>query len=170
MPKVILIEDIHSSADLENTLVHMGISGTIGETLSGEDELRDYLAHFGVKGMHWGRRKASYNDPPSGTGAVRMVRSGAPVAAKQTGGAKYLAKNNGSQKKAIAKTVGKAIVINRVIEGPGRMLVNNALKDHPSAKAGANIALHALSIGSAAYNARKVVQIHKAANKQKAKK
>ena len=52
------------------------------------EEVEDFLAHYGVRGMKWGKRKASYDDGSSGSGS-----SGEP-------------KQRMSQKKKIAIAVG----------------------------------------------------------------
>lgn len=147
---------------VDNFLMHFGIDES-------PELAEDTLAHFGVPGMKWGRRKASYNDTPSGTGARR---TGTATAQGPTRGEKYLnsEKNAGSQKKAIAKTIGKTAAINYIANTAGRTAVNLALKNHPSARKGAQVALGLLTVANTANGIQKTASIHNAAKRQKAAK
>jgi hypothetical protein len=128
------------------------------------NEVDDFLEHFGVPGMKWGRRKASYNDTAGG-GSSRMT--GTPTAQGPTRGEKYLnsTKNAGSQKKAIAKTVGKTLAINYVLNAASKTAAIT-LKDHPSARKGAQAALALLGVANTVSGIQKTASIHNAAKKR----
>jgi hypothetical protein len=69
-------------------------------------EVDDYLAHFGVKGMHWGQRKAQ---------AVEAVK-GASASAKT----RYnnLSKENQTTVKRAGRNIGASVVIGAIVGGP----------------------------------------------------
>jgi hypothetical protein len=66
-------------------------------------EVDEFLAHYGVPGMKWGKRKA---------GETKASRKAANRKTLKEFGDKRLAVNGGSSKKAIAKSVGKMAGVN----------------------------------------------------------
>jgi hypothetical protein len=52
------------SDELRNALIHSGI-----------DDPEDYLAHYGVKGMQWGRRKTDRAERKAGGGRIATLKT-----------------------------------------------------------------------------------------------
>lgn len=88
--------------------------------MANEQDVDDFLAHYGVPGMKWGKRQA---------GETKESRKEANRETLKKFGEGRLAKNNGSGGKAIAKSVGKMAGINFAVNvlvgalpaGPVRM-------------------------------------------------
>lgn len=67
------------------------------------EEVDKFLEHYGVPGMKWGRRKA---------GESQVDRRNANRKTLKDFGDDRLAANNGSRKKAVAKSIGKMVGVN----------------------------------------------------------
>lgn len=78
------------------------------------DQADDFLEHYGVKGMKWGKRKGSLSERAQGSASDRYARKEASL----TKAAKRFEKP-----KNFKEAVKKSLLYGNVGVGPGRMLV-----------------------------------------------
>lgn len=93
-------------------------------------EVDDFLAHYGVPGMKWGKRRA-------GETAESRKKDNRKTLKKF--GKERLAANGGSKKKAIAKSVGKSLALNFVTNS-ATMAVSSLAPNNPTLRAGVSLA------------------------------
>lgn len=120
----------------------------------------EYLEHFGVKGMQWGRRKAS-------KGAKKLSNKLAKgYSGVEATGRKKLKKAGGVEGAAYVKVAAKATAIH-FATNIGATVAMSALKSNPSAQAAVNAGasiVKAANLGVAIHDS---VGIRKAANRRK---
>ena len=110
-----------------------------------EEEVGDFLQHYGVRGMHWGKRKQARVTEREGRGDIRIARSG------------------GSTAKASWKVVGRQVLTDALLN-VGVNVVGK-LSGSPSTVQGAAAVAGLVSLGTSIKSINDLVDINAAKRK-----
>jgi hypothetical protein len=119
-------------------------------------EVDDFLAHFGKKGMKWGQRR---------NGNMYTAQQMAKKNARADKGAAILAKNKGSVKRYAAKEVGKTVGVT-VLANVGAFAVSKIVGT-PSAAQGAAFIANAAITGYQINQINNAINVRQAVNRNK---
>lgn len=109
----------------------------------------DFLAHFGVRGMKWGRRKQA-----------RVIN-------REAQGKKAVDRSGGSVKKAAWKIVGQQFATELLLGAGNAVVASTLSKSAPAVALGYGAVSNLVGMGTTVYNINRGVNLHAYANRDK---
>lgn len=107
-----------------------------------------FFAHYGVRGMKWGKRKQ------------------ARVTLREARGAALVEKANGKTGRAVAVSLGKDFLTKWAVNS-GTFLVTTLAKDNPIVRQGAGVVGTILNVATTVKTTNDLVDIHSHVNRDK---